>query len=133
MAVNIALIVLLIGVIAIRGEPMITASPAVLPYVTSPNTSSFFPSPTDEWTTSADPPKPEEAVLAPVPSSGEFIGRTTSAAVVAASLILVLALLEFVLLFLLLEFESWIVLFNLLERDFICTFMYVDMVALFFS
>ncbi|KAJ9132878.1 hypothetical protein P3X46_033704 [Hevea brasiliensis] len=63
--------------LALSSDPMITASPAVLPYVTAPDMSSFFPAPTDQWPpSSADPPMPEE--LAPVPSSGEFIGKSSS-------------------------------------------------------
>ncbi|KAF2301798.1 hypothetical protein GH714_029417 [Hevea brasiliensis] len=49
-----------------------TASPAVLPYVTAPNISSFFPTPTNDtrWPlSSADPPRSE--ALEPVPNSGE--------------------------------------------------------------
>ncbi|KAL5793481.1 hypothetical protein ACOSP7_002075 [Xanthoceras sorbifolium] len=50
-------------------EPVILASPAILPYVTAPNMSSFFPS-----SSSATSPSSE----APVPSTGEFIGKSSS-------------------------------------------------------
>ncbi|KAJ4729540.1 Pentatricopeptide repeat-containing protein [Melia azedarach] len=52
-------------------EPVISASPAVLPSVTAPNMSSFFPSPT---TTAS----PNSEAFPPVPSSGEFIGKSSS-------------------------------------------------------
>ncbi|EXB62847.1 hypothetical protein L484_008697 [Morus notabilis] len=58
--------------------PTISASPAVLPYVTTPNMSSFFPSPgAQQPVSSAGPPNSEAS--APVPSSGEFVGRVSSA------------------------------------------------------
>ncbi|XP_031253362.1 uncharacterized protein LOC116111306 [Pistacia vera] len=53
------------------GQPLISASPGLLPYVTAPNMSSFFPS-----SSSAASPKSEAS--APIPSSGEFIGRSSS-------------------------------------------------------
>ncbi|KAG8656029.1 hypothetical protein MANES_04G092250v8 [Manihot esculenta] len=71
------LVILFCNLLALSSEPMIAASPAVLPYVTAPNMSSFFPTPTDEWPlSSADPPRPE--ALAPLPNSGEFIGKSSS-------------------------------------------------------
>ncbi|XP_054791037.1 uncharacterized protein LOC129302468 [Prosopis cineraria] len=54
-----------------------SASPAVSPYVTAPNISSFFPRPTgvDHGTpSSAASPQAE----APGPSSGEFVGKIFS-------------------------------------------------------
>ncbi|XP_015570786.1 uncharacterized protein LOC107260786 [Ricinus communis] len=64
-------------VLAVDSKPVTSASPGVSPYVTAPNMSSFFPSPTNEWLT--DPPKAE--ALAPIPSSGEFIGKSSSSSV----------------------------------------------------
>ncbi|XP_062153293.1 uncharacterized protein LOC133861526 [Alnus glutinosa] len=58
-------------------EPAISASPAVLPYVTAPNMSSFFPSPSDQRPLSSAAP-PNSAAFAPVPSSGEFVGKSSS-------------------------------------------------------
>ncbi|CAK9166150.1 unnamed protein product [Ilex paraguariensis] len=57
--------------------PTLSASPAVLPYVTAPNISSFFPSPsTQQPPSSAVPPRLEAS--APIPSSGEFVGNSLS-------------------------------------------------------
>ncbi|KAK9271719.1 hypothetical protein L1049_002082 [Liquidambar formosana] len=58
-------------------EPTIAASPAVLPYVASPNMSSFFHSPSSQQPPSFDAPPNLEA-FAPVPFSGEFVGRSSS-------------------------------------------------------
>ncbi|KAE8021266.1 hypothetical protein FH972_007173 [Carpinus fangiana] len=58
-------------------EPTISASPAVTPYITSPNMSSFFPSPSDQRPPSSAAPPNSEA-FAPVPSSGEFVGKSSS-------------------------------------------------------
>ncbi|KAL1352593.1 hypothetical protein HN51_016581 [Arachis hypogaea] len=53
-------------------EPTIPASPGILPYVTAPDISSFFPAPSDNQPmSSGDAPSP-------MPSSGEFHGRMTS-------------------------------------------------------
>lgn len=72
-----SVVLLFSNVLALSSNPTITASPAVLPDVTAPNMSSFFPAPSDQWPlNSADPPVPE--ALAPVPSSGEFIGKSSS-------------------------------------------------------
>lgn len=56
-------------------EPAISASPAVLPYVTAPNMSSFFPSPSRPLSSAAPP---NSVASAPVPSSGEFVGKSSS-------------------------------------------------------
>ncbi|KAF4346286.1 hypothetical protein G4B88_018660 [Cannabis sativa] len=61
-----------------RGVPAISASPAVLPYVTAPNMSSFFPS-HQPAAAPAPAPEPESEAFAPVPSSGEFVGRVSFA------------------------------------------------------
>ncbi|KAK4272234.1 hypothetical protein QN277_020819 [Acacia crassicarpa] len=60
-------------------EPMISASPGVLPYAAAPEASSFSPSPTaDRPVISAGQPEADSsAILAP--SSGEFLGKKTSA------------------------------------------------------
>lgn len=60
-------------------EPAISASPAVLPYVTAPNMSSFFPSPSNHRPLSSAAPPNSEA-FAPVPSSesGEFVGKSSA-------------------------------------------------------
>ncbi|PON68858.1 hypothetical protein PanWU01x14_091750 [Parasponia andersonii] len=55
--------------------PTISASPAVLPYVMAPNMSSFFPSPRAQQPAAS----PHSEAFAPVPSSGEFVGRVSSA------------------------------------------------------
>ncbi|MED6181818.1 hypothetical protein PIB30_022845 [Stylosanthes scabra] len=52
-------------------EPTIPASPGILPYVTSPDISSFFPTPSDDQPMSLVGP-------APAPSSGAFDGKMTS-------------------------------------------------------
>ncbi|KAK2415156.1 hypothetical protein P8452_60429 [Trifolium repens] len=54
-------------------EPTIPASPGVLPYVTSPDISSFFPTPMS----SSEAPFEAEA-SAPSPSSGEFDAKKSS-------------------------------------------------------
>ncbi|GMN57419.1 hypothetical protein TIFTF001_026523 [Ficus carica] len=60
--------------------PTISASPAVLPYVdNAPNMSSFFPSPSAQQPVSSAV-SPNTEAFAPVPSSGEFVGRISSAA-----------------------------------------------------
>ncbi|CAL0332953.1 unnamed protein product [Lupinus luteus] len=56
-------------------EPTISASPSVLPYVTAPDISSFFPTPsTNKPLSSSAPPETQ----APAPSSGEFEGKKSS-------------------------------------------------------
>ncbi|KAK3039141.1 hypothetical protein RJ639_028887 [Escallonia herrerae] len=59
--------------------PTISASPAVLPYVNAPNMSSFFPAPK---TMPLNPAvSPSLQAVAPIPSSGEFVGKSWSTAV----------------------------------------------------
>ncbi|EOY02925.1 hypothetical protein QUC31_017916 [Theobroma cacao] len=61
----------------VTNEPAISASPAVLPYVNAPNMSSFFPSQAPpQWPTSSAVPTGSEA-FAPIPSSGEFVGKSS--------------------------------------------------------
>lgn len=56
--------------------PTISAAPAMLPYVTAPpNISSFFPSPVVQQPAAS----PRSKAFVPVPSSGEFVGRVSSA------------------------------------------------------
>ncbi|KAL6325563.1 hypothetical protein AAG906_023408 [Vitis piasezkii] len=58
--------------------PTISASPAVLPYVGSPpNISSFFPS----TRPSSSAASPNAGAFAPVPNSGEFVGKSCSSSV----------------------------------------------------
>lgn len=58
-------------------EPTISASPGVLPYVTAPDISSFFPTPSvNRPMSSAAPSEAEESAQAP--SSGEFQGKKSS-------------------------------------------------------
>uniref|UniRef100_A0A6N2MVC2 Uncharacterized protein n=1 Tax=Salix viminalis TaxID=40686 RepID=A0A6N2MVC2_SALVM len=79
LSVAVSMILFFDNVLARTSEPAtIGASPAVLPYVTAPNMSSFFPPQTNEWdlVPAAAPPRLEE--LAPVSSSGEFIGKSSS-------------------------------------------------------
>ncbi|KAF9663504.1 hypothetical protein SADUNF_Sadunf17G0057400 [Salix dunnii] len=78
LSVVLSMIMFLDNVLARTSVPTtIGASPAVLPYVNAPNMSSFFPPQTDEWDLGpAAPPRLEE--LAPVSSSGEFIGKSSS-------------------------------------------------------
>ncbi|KAH1077171.1 hypothetical protein AAZX31_19G090500 [Glycine max] len=59
-------------------EPTISASPGVLPYVTAPDISSFFPTPRANQPMSSGAPFEAEAP-APAPSSGEFEGKKSSA------------------------------------------------------
>ncbi|XP_019429661.1 PREDICTED: uncharacterized protein LOC109337195 [Lupinus angustifolius] len=56
-------------------EPTISASPSVLPYVTSPDISSFFPTPSTNKPMSSSAPSEAQA---PAPSSGEFEGKKSS-------------------------------------------------------
>ncbi|GMY12992.1 mitochondrial phosphate carrier protein 3, mitochondrial-like [Fagus crenata] len=58
-------------------EPTISASPAVSPYVTAPNMSSFFNSPSVQRPLSSAAAPHSEAIT-PVPRSGEFVGRSSS-------------------------------------------------------
>ncbi|KAF1858613.1 hypothetical protein Lal_00044646 [Lupinus albus] len=58
-------------------EPTISASPSVSPYVTSPDISSFFPTPsTNKPMSSSAPSEAQES--APAPSSGQFEGKKSS-------------------------------------------------------
>ncbi|RDY09078.1 hypothetical protein CR513_06614, partial [Mucuna pruriens] len=59
-------------------EPTISSSPGVLPYVTSPDISSFFPTPSANQPMSSDAPSEAEPP-APAPSSGQFEGNKSSA------------------------------------------------------
>jgi len=62
-------------------EPTISASPGVLPYVTSPDISSFFPTP---MSSSEAPYNAEASAPAPAPSSGEKSSSSTRLDCVAA-------------------------------------------------
>ncbi|KAK8664082.1 hypothetical protein V6N13_083885 [Hibiscus sabdariffa] len=53
----------------VTNEPVVSDSPAVLPYVNAPNMSSFFP-------TEAPPQWPDSEAIAPTPSSSEFAGKS---------------------------------------------------------
>ncbi|KAF5479257.1 hypothetical protein F2P56_000093, partial [Juglans regia] len=76
-ALSVAIIFAISNAPSSTSEPTISASPSVLPYVTAPNMSSFFPSPSAQGPpNSATPPNSE--TLAPVPSSGEFVGKSSS-------------------------------------------------------
>ncbi|XP_014497481.1 uncharacterized protein LOC106758980 [Vigna radiata var. radiata] len=72
----ISVILLSKGVSSTTTEPTISASPGVLPYVSAPDISSFFPTPSGyqplSYDTSSEAP-------APAPSSGEFQGKISSA------------------------------------------------------
>ncbi|KAL4652992.1 hypothetical protein ACB092_01G269800 [Castanea dentata] len=57
-------------------EPTISASPAVSPYVTPPNMSSFFHSRSAQRPLSSAA-APHSKAITPVPSSGEFVGRSS--------------------------------------------------------
>ncbi|KAK7290552.1 hypothetical protein RIF29_05057 [Crotalaria pallida] len=79
-------------------EPTISASPGVLPYVTAPDISSFFPTTTptaNQPINSAAAPEAEEPV--PAPSSGEFEGKksSTSARLDSAAAIVAILLFSF--------------------------------------
>lgn len=54
----------------------ITASPSVPPYVTAPNMTSFFPSPRFYQPPEPAAAAPSVVTLVPIPSSGEFIGKS---------------------------------------------------------
>lgn len=62
--------------VGVAGEPDISASPADLPYVNAPNMSSFFPS--NELPLSSAAAPSISGDLAPVPASGEFVGKISS-------------------------------------------------------
>ncbi|KAH7845480.1 hypothetical protein Vadar_002753 [Vaccinium darrowii] len=69
----------------------ISASPAVSLYATAPNMTSFFPSPRVQ-----QPPKlaaaPSLEALSPIPSSGEFIGKSSSGSATVESRISIFGL-----------------------------------------
>jgi len=69
------LVILLSKGVSSETEPTISASPGVLPYVSAPDISSFFPTPSGyepvSYDASSEPP-------APAPSSGEFEGKKSS-------------------------------------------------------
>jgi len=75
---SIAIFVILVskGASSTTTEPTISASPGVLPYVSAPDISSFFPTPSgyepESYDASSEAP-------APAPSSGEFEGKKSSA------------------------------------------------------
>ncbi|KAK8485139.1 hypothetical protein V6N11_051251 [Hibiscus sabdariffa] len=64
------LVIFLSNLQTVANEPAISASPAVLPRVNAPGMSSFFP-------TEAPPQWPDSEAFAPIPSSGEFVGKSS--------------------------------------------------------
>ncbi|KAJ1391986.1 hypothetical protein SESBI_36170 [Sesbania bispinosa] len=65
-------------VVSSTTEATISASPGVLPYVTAPDISSFFPTPSDNRPMSSSSAPSEAEASAPAPSSGEFDGKKSS-------------------------------------------------------
>ncbi|KAK7377574.1 hypothetical protein VNO80_03001 [Phaseolus coccineus] len=68
------LVILLSKGVSSTTEPTISASPGVLPYVSAPDISSFFPTPSGYQSVSYG----ASEAPAPAPSSGEFEGKKSS-------------------------------------------------------
>nr|XP_007161641.1 hypothetical protein PHAVU_001G086200g [Phaseolus vulgaris]ESW33635.1 hypothetical protein PHAVU_001G086200g [Phaseolus vulgaris] len=68
------LVILLSKGVSSTTEPTITASPGVLPYVSAPDISSFFPTPSGYQPVSYG----ASEAPAPAPTSGEFEGKKSS-------------------------------------------------------
>ncbi|KAL4291604.1 hypothetical protein GQ457_14G004860 [Hibiscus cannabinus] len=69
-AAVVPLVIFLSNLQTVANEPAISASPAVLPRVNASGMSSFFP-------TEAPPQWPDSEAFAPIPSSGEFVGKSS--------------------------------------------------------
>ncbi|XVF16115.1 hypothetical protein REPUB_Repub10bG0003600 [Reevesia pubescens] len=97
-AAAIPMVILFSNLQTVINEPAISASPAVLPYVNSPNMSSFFPSQAPpQWPTSSAV-APDSEAFAPIPTSGEFVGKSSCSSAKSDGGIVML--LEFFILFL---------------------------------
>ncbi|MBA0724542.1 hypothetical protein Golax_021227, partial [Gossypium laxum] len=83
-AVVVPLVIIFSSLQIVTSKHAISASPAGSPYVNAPNMSSFFPS-------QAPPQWPDSGAFGPIPSSGEFVGKSscTSAKPDVAILLLV--------------------------------------------
>ncbi|OMO85509.1 pentatricopeptide repeat-containing protein [Corchorus capsularis] len=77
-AAAIPMFIFLANLQGVRNEPAISASPAVFPSVNAPNMSSFFPSQSPpQWPTTSSAVPPDSEAFAPIPSSGEFVGKSS--------------------------------------------------------
>ncbi|OMO99358.1 pentatricopeptide repeat-containing protein [Corchorus olitorius] len=95
-AAAIPMFIILANLQGVRNELAISASPAVFPYVNAPNMSSFFPSQSPpQWPTSSAVP-PDSEAFAPIPSSGEFVGKSScTSANSNAAMVIILQLFTF--------------------------------------
>ncbi|XVF57707.1 hypothetical protein PTKIN_Ptkin07bG0003700 [Pterospermum kingtungense] len=76
-AAAIPMVILFSNLQTVTSEPAILASPAV----NAPNMSSFFPSQSPpQWPTSSAV-APDSEASAPIPTSGEFVGKSSSGSV----------------------------------------------------
>ncbi|MBA0599386.1 hypothetical protein Gorai_005607, partial [Gossypium raimondii] len=89
-AVVVALVIIFSSLQIVTGKHAISASPAGSPYVNAPNMSSFFPS-------QAPPQWPDSGAFGPIPSSGEFVGKSSCTSAKPDVTILVLLQLFFLL------------------------------------
>ncbi|MBA0749047.1 hypothetical protein Gogos_003011 [Gossypium gossypioides] len=69
-AVVVPLVIIFSSLQIVTSKHAISASPAGSPYVNAPNMSSFFPS-------QAPPQWPDSGAFGPIPSSGEFVGKSS--------------------------------------------------------
>ncbi|XVE84232.1 hypothetical protein DITRI_Ditri16bG0154100 [Diplodiscus trichospermus] len=77
-AAAIPMVIFFCNLQTVTNEPAISASPAVVPYVNAPNMSTFFPSQAPpEWPTNSAV-TPDSEAFAPIPTSGEFVGKSSS-------------------------------------------------------
>ncbi|XP_022741516.1 uncharacterized protein LOC111293065 [Durio zibethinus] len=96
-AVAIPMVILFSNLQTVTNEPALSASPSVLPYVNAPNMSSFFPS-------EAPPQWPTSSAFPPIPSSGEFVGKSSCSS--AKSDVSIVMLLELIILFVMRLFST---------------------------
>ncbi|MBA0663874.1 hypothetical protein Goklo_003956 [Gossypium klotzschianum] len=89
-AVVVPLVIIFSSLQIVTSKHAISASPAGSPYVNAPNMSSFFPS-------QAPPQWPDSGAFGPIPSSGEFVGKSSCTAAKPDVAILVLLQLFFLL------------------------------------
>ncbi|MBA0840553.1 hypothetical protein Goarm_003131, partial [Gossypium armourianum] len=89
-AVVVPLVIIFSSLQIVTSKHAISASPAGSPYVNAPNMSSFFPS-------QAPPQWPDSGAFGPIPSSGEFVGKSSCTSAKPDVAILVLLQLFFLL------------------------------------
>ncbi|TYI05345.1 hypothetical protein ES332_A10G081800v1 [Gossypium tomentosum] len=89
-AVVVPLVIIFSSLQIVTSKHAISASPAGSPCVNAPNMSSFFPS-------QAPPQWPDSGAFGPIPSSGEFVGKSSCTS--AKPDVAILALLQLFFLF----------------------------------